>query len=85
MSSGGESARAARLEEGAEMSNEIITKVSSWSPMPRRENVTFQQTSTEDLRRLLLPIGEQVGREQLLALARNRWPCGYWVRYLDAK
>lgn len=39
----------------------------------------FNSSSSLELRRLVSPIGPEVGRPQLLALCRNRWPCGYWI------
>lgn len=39
----------------------------------------FEESTTDELRRMLQPIGADVGRRQLLALCHNRWPCGWWV------
>lgn len=44
------------------------------------ERVYFVESTDEELRACVAPISPKVGRAQLLALCRNRWKCGYWIR-----
>lgn len=74
---------AARLR--AELDGEFLgcAMLTTVTRGPISRSIRFAATPTADLRSLLRPIGADVGRAQLLALARNRWPCGYWIETED--
>ena len=58
------------------------TEVSSWSWGPISRTRFFETASNAELRALLASdglISAKLTRRQLLALCKNRWPCGYWI------
>lgn len=63
---------------------QLITRCeSSYTELRKYEWVRFDSSTDEELRAIVAPISPKVGRAQLLALCRNRYKQGCWIRVTE--